>query len=69
VFLGSHKILNTNLENDIPKSNILDIKIFMMDKNAMEIVDSEIKLAQQGQIKANQEQMRNDKKISGVKRL
>jgi hypothetical protein len=61
--------LNTNLENDIPKSNILDIKIFMMDKNAMEIVDSEIKLAQQGQIKANQEQMRNDKKISGVKRL
>jgi hypothetical protein len=35
----------------------------------MEIVDSEIKLAQQGQIKANQEQMQNDKKISEAKKL
>jgi hypothetical protein len=32
-----------------------------------EVFDSEIKLAQQGQIKANREQMQNDKKISGVK--
>jgi hypothetical protein len=45
------------------------LKYSWTDKNATEIVDSEIKLAQQGQIKANQEQMRNDKNISGVKRL
>ena len=51
------------MENDIPKPNILDIEISWTDKNATEIVDSEIKLAQQGQIKANQEQMRNDKKL------
>jgi hypothetical protein len=52
------------MENDIPKSNILNIEIYM-DKHAKEIVDS----AQQEQIKVNQEQMRNDKKLVKQKRL
>ena len=52
-------------ENDIPKSNILTLKYTWTNTQRKY---STQKLAHQGQIKANQEQMRNDKKISEVKK-
>lgn len=50
------------MEKDIPNQIFSTLKYSWTDKHAKEIVDSEIKLAQQEQIKANQEQMLNDKK-------
>jgi competence protein ComGC len=65
VFLGSYKILNANGKR---YSKIKYSTTFKYTWTNTQRKYSTQKLAQQGQIKANQEQMRNDKKISEAKK-
>ena len=55
------------MENDIPKSKILDIDI--VDKHAKEIFDSEIKLAHMGRLKLIKNKCKMIKKLVKQKRL
>jgi competence protein ComGC len=63
VFLGSYKILNANGKF---QNQIFSTLKYTWTNTQRKY--STQKLAHQGQIKANQEQMRNDKKISEVKK-